>query len=113
MDNNNIDNNFHLILSQETYRGNYSNLAVISHSSSEFVIDFARVSPGLKQPEVCDRVVLAPEHAKQLAFVVALAVGVLSAQMCSHICQCYPAKQKAIALHVPAQGLHGRILQAA
>lgn len=75
MDNNNIDNNFHLILSQETYRGNYSNLAVISHSSSEFVIDFARVSPGLKQPEVCDRVVLAPEHAKRLLFALQDNIG--------------------------------------
>lgn len=63
---NNFDKNYQLLLSENVYKGNYSNLAVISHSSSEFVIDFARMSPGLKQPEVCDRVILAPEHAKRL-----------------------------------------------
>lgn len=63
---NNFDKNYQFLLSEGVYKGNYSNLAIISHSSSEFVVDFARMSPGLKQPEVCDRVILAPEHAKRL-----------------------------------------------
>lgn len=75
MDNNNLDKNFHLVLSPETAKGNYSNLAVISHSSSEFVVDFARVSPGFKQPEVCDRIILAPEHAKRLLFALQDNIG--------------------------------------
>ena len=58
--------NYQLFISEETYKGNYSNLAVISHSSSEFILDFARIVPGLKKAEVCDRIILAPEHAKRL-----------------------------------------------
>ena len=75
MDNNNIDKNFHLTLSPEAAKGNYSNLAVISHSSSEFVIDFARMSPGFKQPEVCSRIILAPEHAKRLLYALQDNIG--------------------------------------
>ena len=61
-----FDDNYQLIISEESYKGNYSNLAVISHSSSEFVLDFARIVPGLTKAEVCDRIILAPEHAKRL-----------------------------------------------
>lgn len=53
-------------LSQEIAQGIYSNLAIISHSPSEFVIDFARVMPGVPKASVKSRVVLTPEHAKRL-----------------------------------------------
>lgn len=46
--------------------GVYSNFAVISHSSSEFVVDFAQIAPGVAKASVRSRVILAPEHAKRL-----------------------------------------------
>lgn len=55
-----------LNLKPEIAAGEYSNLALITHSHSEFVLDFARHMPGMPQPEVCSRVVMAPEHAKRL-----------------------------------------------
>ena len=50
-------------LKPEIASGVYSNLALISHSHSDFVLDFARILPGMPKPEVCSRVILAPEHA--------------------------------------------------
>ena len=47
-------------------QGTYANLAVITHSSSEFIVDFVRVMPGLPKAGVKSRIVLAPEHAKRL-----------------------------------------------
>jgi len=46
--------------------GVYSNLAIISHSHSEFILDFAAVLPGLPGPKVQSRVMMSPEHAKRL-----------------------------------------------
>jgi hypothetical protein len=53
-------------LSEEVAQGTYSNLAVITHSSSEFVIDFVRVMPGVPKANVKSRIILTPEHAKRL-----------------------------------------------
>ncbi|MCR4602825.1 MAG: DUF3467 domain-containing protein [Prevotella sp.] len=50
----------------EKAQGEYANFAIITHSSSEFVIDFARMMPGLPKAQVRSRVILAPEHAKRL-----------------------------------------------
>ena len=55
-----------LELPQEVAQGEYANFAIISHSSSDFVIDFARVLPGVPKAPVRSRVILAPEHAKRL-----------------------------------------------
>ncbi len=46
--------------------GVYANLALITHSPSDFVFDFVSMLPGLPRPQVCSRVVMAPEHAKRL-----------------------------------------------
>lgn len=46
--------------------GKYANLVIISHSPSEFVLDFAAVLPGMPKPKVKSRIILAPEHAKRL-----------------------------------------------
>ena len=46
--------------------GVYSNMAIISHSTSEFVIDFIRMVPGVPKAKVKSRVILTPEHAKRL-----------------------------------------------
>ncbi|MBN2173753.1 MAG: DUF3467 domain-containing protein [Bacteroidales bacterium] len=53
-------------LNEEVAQGIYSNLAVITHSSSEFVIDFVRIMPGIPKANVKSRIILTPEHAKRL-----------------------------------------------
>lgn len=55
-----------LELPQDVAQGEYANFAIISHSSSDFVIDFARILPGVPKSWVRSRVILAPEHAKRL-----------------------------------------------
>ena len=55
-----------LELKSETAKGCYSNLAIITHSHSEFVLDFATVLPGMPKPEIGSRIVMAPEHVKRL-----------------------------------------------
>lgn len=53
-------------LSEEVAEGEYSNLALITHSNSEFVIDFIKVMPGVPKAKVKSRVFLTPQHAKRL-----------------------------------------------
>jgi hypothetical protein len=53
-------------LPEDIAEGIYSNFAVISHSSSEFVIDFLRIMPNSAKAKVKSRIVLSPEHAKRL-----------------------------------------------
>lgn len=53
-------------LPDETAEGTYSNLAVISHSPSEFVIDFIRMMPNLPKAKVKSRIIMTPQHAKRL-----------------------------------------------
>lgn len=53
-------------LSEEIAQGTYSNLAIITHSPSEFVVDFVRVMPGIPKANVKSRIILTPEHAKRL-----------------------------------------------
>ena len=55
-----------LELKPEIAKGSYSNLAIITHSRSEFIIDFATMLPGLAKPEIGNRIVMTPEHAKRL-----------------------------------------------
>jgi hypothetical protein len=54
-------------LSEEIADGIYSNLALITHSNSEFVIDFIKVMPGTPKAKVKSRILLTPQHAKRLA----------------------------------------------
>ena len=56
-------------LKPEVAQGEYSNLAMINHSSSEFVIDFAHMLP-IAPPQIFSRVIMAPEHAKRLLFAL-------------------------------------------
>jgi len=53
-------------LSEEVAEGIYSNLAIITHSSSEFVVDFIKIMPGVPKARVKSRIVLTPQHAKRL-----------------------------------------------
>lgn len=55
-----------LDLDETIAQGVYSNLAVISNSTSEFILDFATVLPGVAKAKVKSRVILTPEHAKRL-----------------------------------------------
>ena len=66
MENHNNENQLQIELKEEIAQGIYSNLAVITHSSSEFIVDFIRVVPGVPKAGVQSRVILAPEHAKRL-----------------------------------------------
>ena len=63
---NNPENQIEIELSEEIAQGIYSNLAIISHSSSEFVLDFIRVVPGVPKAKVKSRIILTPDHAKRL-----------------------------------------------
>ncbi len=51
-------------LGEQEAEGIYSNLALISHSPAEFVIDFTRVLPGVPKTRVYARIVMTPQHAK-------------------------------------------------
>lgn len=53
-------------LNREVAQGTYANLAIISHSTSEFILDFVRVMPGMPKADVMSRVIMTPEHIKRL-----------------------------------------------
>ena len=55
-----------LELDEEVAKGTYANLAIISHSPTEFCLDFASLLPGIQKAKVRNRIILAPEHAKRL-----------------------------------------------
>lgn len=59
-------NQINIELNEEVAQGTYSNLAVITHSASEFVVDFVRIMPGIPKAQVKSRIILTPEHAKRL-----------------------------------------------
>ena len=65
-----IPNQISIELNEEVAQGTYSNLAVITHSASEFVVDFVRIMPGIPKAQVKSRIILTPEHVKR--FVTAL-----------------------------------------
>lgn len=62
----NKENQINVELPEEIADGVYSNLAVITHSNSEFVVDFIRIMPGIPRAKVKARIVLTPQHAKRL-----------------------------------------------
>ena len=59
-------NQVNIELPEDIAEGIYSNLAIISHSNSEFVVDFVRMMPNMPQAKVKSRIILTPEHAKRL-----------------------------------------------
>ena len=58
------DNGIKIEVKPEVAKGEYSNLAIITHSHTEFILDFASMLPGLPKPEVHSRIIMNPEHAK-------------------------------------------------
>lgn len=59
-------NQLNIELTEEMAEGQYSNLAIITHSNSEFVVDFINVMPNSPKAKVKSRIVLTPQHAKRL-----------------------------------------------
>lgn len=70
MENNKPTNEIQIELSEEMSQGTYANLAIISHSTSEFILDFIRVVPGAPKAQVKSRVILTPDNAKRLLFAL-------------------------------------------
>ncbi len=62
VDNNKLD----IELTNETAQGSYANLAIITHSSNEFILDFINFLPGMPKARVTDRIIMTPENAKRL-----------------------------------------------
>jgi len=60
------ENQLNIELSEEIAEGIYSNLAIITHSNQEFVLDFVRIMPGTPKAKVKSRIIITPEHAKRL-----------------------------------------------
>ena len=58
-------NQLNIEISEEVSDGTYANLAIITHSHAEFVIDFVNVMPGMPKSKVKSRIILTPTHAKR------------------------------------------------
>ena len=64
-------NQINIELDEKVAEGTYSNLAIINHSVSEFVIDFINIMPGTPKAKVKSRIILTPQHAKRLSKAIA------------------------------------------
>ncbi len=60
------ENQINIELPEDIAEGEYANLAIITHSNQEFVIDFIRLAPGVPKAKVKSRIILTPQHAKRL-----------------------------------------------
>lgn len=78
---NNQENQLNIELSEEVAEGIYSNLAIISHSTSEFVLDFIRLMPGTPKANVKSRIILTPEHTKRLLMALQDNIAKYESQM--------------------------------
>lgn len=58
-------NGINIEITEETAEGTYANLAIITHSHAEFVIDFVNVMPGTPKSKVKSRIIFTPQHAKR------------------------------------------------
>jgi hypothetical protein len=65
-DNNQQPGQINIELDEKVAEGIYSNLAIINHSASEFVLDFVTLMPGIPKAKVKSRIILTPQHAKRL-----------------------------------------------
>lgn len=66
MDNNQNENQISIELTEDIASGVYSNLAIITHSHTEFVCDFVQMLPGMPKAQVKSRVIMTPNNAKRL-----------------------------------------------
>jgi|TARA_B110000967_G_C18881037_1_gene561073 hypothetical protein len=65
------DGKLNIELDEATAEGIYSNLAIINHSVSEFIVDFIKIMPGTPKAKVKSRIILTPQHAKRLTKALA------------------------------------------
>ena len=65
-ENNQSENQLSIELNEEVAEGVYTNLAIISHSNSEFIMDFVNIMPGIPKAKVKSRVVMNPQNTKRL-----------------------------------------------
>ena len=70
-ENQNKEEQLNIELDQEIAEGTYSNLAIINHSISEFIVDFINIMPGVPKARVKSRIILTPQHAKRLVKALA------------------------------------------
>jgi hypothetical protein len=63
-------NEIQVELTEDVAQGTYANLAIIAHSSAEFIIDFIMVAPGVQKAKVRSRIILNPENAKRLLYAL-------------------------------------------
>ena len=70
-ENKNKDGQINIELDDKIAEGTYSNLAIINHSVSEFIVDFVSVMPGQPKAKVKSRIILTPQHAKRLVKALA------------------------------------------
>ncbi|MCX7735084.1 MAG: DUF3467 domain-containing protein [Candidatus Kapabacteria bacterium] len=61
-----IQQQINIELGEKEAEGIYSNLAIISHSPAEFIVDFTRILPGVTKSKVLARIIMTPQHAKLL-----------------------------------------------
>ncbi|HRY33002.1 MAG TPA: DUF3467 domain-containing protein [Bacteroidales bacterium] len=61
-----VENQLNIELPEDIAEGHYSNLAIITHSQSEFIVDFVKLMPGVPKAKVKSRIILTPQHAKRL-----------------------------------------------
>ncbi|HNW58493.1 MAG TPA: DUF3467 domain-containing protein [bacterium] len=82
-------------LGEKEAEGIYSNLAVISHSPAEFVIDFTRMVPGLPKTRVYARIIMTPQHAKSLLSALKDNIGKYESQFGEIKIYSEPARENA------------------
>ena len=59
------ENNINIELDESIAQGLYSNLVIVNHSPTEFVLDFINVMPGAPKAKVRSRIILTPDHTKK------------------------------------------------
>ncbi len=64
-------NQLNIEITEEIAEGQYANLAIITHSHAEFVIDFVNVMPGTPKSKVKSRLIMTPQHAKRFMKAIA------------------------------------------
>ena len=71
MNENQKEGQINIELDEQVAEGSYSNLAIINHSVSEFIVDFINIMPGVPKAIVKSRIILTPQHAKRLTKALA------------------------------------------
>ncbi len=67
---NNLPKQLNIEISEDVAEGTYANLAIITHSHAEFVIDFVNVMPGTPKSKVKSRIIFTPQHAKRFMKII-------------------------------------------